>query len=129
MICGNGDRVPFLYRSSSKLTRFFRDIDTDYVHTGETRDYWVAEVLRKIMLEPSANQQTPPDTFLRVIKSLMDKADAIDWDPDRDAALQILNTALNREGSRPSTATMTSATSGTSARTRSRSRARTRTAL
>lgn len=33
LICGNGDQVPFLYRSSSKLTRFFRDIDTDFVHT------------------------------------------------------------------------------------------------
>ncbi|MGO4739944.1 hypothetical protein AB4099_25580 [Bosea sp. 2KB_26] len=98
MICGNGDRVPFVYRSSTKLTRFFRDIDTDYVHTGDTRSFWVTAVLREIMLEPAPNPHTPPETFLRVIRSLMDKVDAVDWDPDRSAALQILNTTLNREG-------------------------------
>lgn len=98
MICGNGDQVPFLYRSSSKLTRFFRDIDTDFVHTGETRGYWVTEVLRKIIQEPSSHSLSPPDTFLRVIKSLMDKADAVSPDNDRSAALQMLNTTLNREG-------------------------------
>lgn len=45
IICGNGEGSPFVYRSSSYLTRFFRDVDPDYVHRGETRDSWVAGVL------------------------------------------------------------------------------------
>jgi hypothetical protein len=98
MICGNGDAVPFVYRSSSYLTRFFRDVDTDYIHRGETRDFWVAGVLDDILRGPHANAQTPPDTFLKVIQSLMDLADTHNDTPERDAALKILNISLNREG-------------------------------
>jgi hypothetical protein len=32
MICGNGEGTPFVYRSSSYITRFFRDADTDFAH-------------------------------------------------------------------------------------------------
>ncbi|MGA2028716.1 MAG: hypothetical protein ABSG87_01395, partial [Verrucomicrobiota bacterium] len=48
MICGNskpGEKGFFVYRSSSVLTRFFRDCDTDYCHDGSTRNYWVAGAL------------------------------------------------------------------------------------
>jgi hypothetical protein len=30
MICGNGEGSPFIYRSSSYITRFFQDADTDW---------------------------------------------------------------------------------------------------
>src|SRR6476620_12652992 len=45
MICGNfkTEESFFHYRSSSYLTEFFRDCDTDYEHDGSTRNYWVAE--------------------------------------------------------------------------------------
>ncbi len=51
MICGNQDTTKglFKYRSSSYLTRFFRDCDTDYYHDGTTRAYWVGERLREIL--------------------------------------------------------------------------------
>jgi hypothetical protein len=48
MICGNSKEDVesfFRYRSSSFLTEFFRDCDTDYEHDGSTRNRWVAEVL------------------------------------------------------------------------------------
>lgn len=100
MICGNfkAEESFFVYRSSSSLTRFFRDCDTDYVHDGSTRNYWVADTLRKILAEPHPNAQTPPPTFSRVIQALTDPADAVNEGSSRPGALALLNTALAREG-------------------------------
>jgi hypothetical protein len=101
MICGNcepGRERLFLYRSSSVITRFFEDCDTDYVHDGSTRNWWVAETLTAILQEPQPNANTPPDTFARVIRTLMDPTEAEDTDPGREKALALLNTALGREG-------------------------------
>ncbi len=100
MICGNfkTEESFFVYRSSSYLTRFFQDCDTEYVHNGSTRNYWVADTLRQILSEPHPNAQTPPATFLRVIQALMDPADALREGSDRPGALALLNSALAREG-------------------------------
>jgi len=98
MICGNGEGTPFVYRSSSYITRFFRDADTDYAHDGSTRAAWVSSVLEQILAEPHADAQTPPPTFCRVIATLMDAGDATDGDTDRIGALSRLNTTLAREG-------------------------------
>jgi hypothetical protein len=77
MICGNStaEESFFRYRSSSYLTEFFQDCDTDFKHDGSTRNRWVAEALRQILAEPHA-ANTPPDTFSRVIRTLMDQGDA-----------------------------------------------------
>jgi hypothetical protein len=50
MICGNfaAETTFFGYRSSSFLTEFFADVDTDYAHDGSTRQYWVADTLEQI---------------------------------------------------------------------------------
>jgi hypothetical protein len=88
----------FVYRGSSKLTRFFRDADTDYAHDGSTRSAWVVDVLKKILEEPHSDVQTPPDTFCRVIRVLMDQGDTCNDGPERPGALRVLNTALAREG-------------------------------
>lgn len=98
MICGNGEGTPFVYRSSSYITRFFRDADTDFAHDGSTRAAWVSGVLEQILLEPHSDAQTPPAMFCRVTATLMDIGDATDGDPDRAAALAKLNTSLAREG-------------------------------
>lgn len=100
MIVGNGDAstTPFPYRSSGVITRFFRDADTDYVHNGTTRAVWVAGVLSGILNEPHPNAQTPPDTFCRVIATLMDPEEAINDQAERPKALGRLNAALKREG-------------------------------
>jgi hypothetical protein len=100
MICGNlkNEENLFRYRSSSYLTEFFRDCDTDYEHDGTTRNYWVADTLRQILAEPHANANTPPETFLRVIRMLMDQGDAENEGPEREGALRLLNAALAREG-------------------------------
>jgi len=98
MICGNGEGTPFVYRSSSYITRFFRDADTNFAHDGSTRAAWVSGVLERILAEPHVDAKTPPATFCRVIATLMDIGDATDGDPDRAAALKKLNTAIAREG-------------------------------
>jgi hypothetical protein len=100
MICGNfkQDESFFRYRSSSYLTEFFQDCDTDYEHDGSTRNYWVAATLKTILNEPQPDATTPPETFLRVIRTLMDQSDASNEGSDRPHALAMLNAALAREG-------------------------------
>jgi hypothetical protein len=99
MICGNPPANRFFeYRSSSYLTRFFQDADTDYTHDGSTRNRWVEEILVKILSEPQTVPNMLPETFLRVVATLMDQADAKDEARDRPGALEMLNTALSREG-------------------------------
>src|SRR3546814_12824096 len=62
MICGNFEAAEtrFLYRSSSALTRFFEDCDTEYTHDGSTRAYWVANVLEEILADPQESPTAPP---------------------------------------------------------------------
>ena len=103
MICGNfkvGESF-FPYRSSSYLTEFFQDCDTEYAHDGSTRRYWVADTLRAILAEPHVNAQTPPETFSRAIRVLMDQGDALNEDAERKGALAMLAAALVREGFEP----------------------------
>ena len=107
MICGNfkTEESFFQYRSSSYLTEFFQDCDTDYAHDGSTRRYWVAETLKAILAEPHANAHTPPESFSRVIRVLMDQGEAVNEGPERPAALAMLTAALAREGFEPFYAT------------------------
>lgn len=100
MICGNfeGDQSHFRYRSSSFLTEFFQDCETDYVHDSSTRWAWVATTLAAILAEPHPNAQTPSATFTRVIARLMDQGEASNDDAQRSSALSLLNAALAREG-------------------------------
>src|SRR3546814_11058867 len=100
MICGNFEAAEtrFLYRSSSALTRFFEDCDTEYTHDGSTRAYWVANVLEEILADPQESPTAPPPALQAVIRTLMDRAEAVDEPPDRPAALAMLNAAPQRVG-------------------------------
>lgn len=100
MICGNfkSEDSVFPYRSSSVITRFFEDCETNYVHDGSTRNYWVAETLARILKEPHFSANIPPNTFALVIRTLMDPADALNEGPEREKALALLNIELAREG-------------------------------
>ena len=103
MICGNAAREDvasnFLYRSSSYLTQFFEDCDMEhFVHDGSTRKWWVAGVLEEILQDPTEESGLPNRGFQTVIRVLMDKADAVEHDSGRTAALTELNASLAREG-------------------------------
>ena len=76
MICGENAAGYFQYLSGPRLTRIFCDADTDFVHDGSTRRFWVADVLQKILDLPLTNAQMPSDALLRVIRVLMDIEDA-----------------------------------------------------
>lgn len=100
LICGNfkEDETLFHYRSSSRLTEFFQDCGSEHTHDGSTRNYWVAEALKKILAEPQPNANAPPESFARVIQALMDQGDALREGSERPGALALLNSALTREG-------------------------------
>ena len=103
MVCGNADRPDglsnFRYRSSSYLTQFFEECDMpEFVHDGSTRKRWVAGVLEKIAQQPVDEPSLPSRGIQTVIALLMDKADAVDHDPERSVALDELNVSLAREG-------------------------------
>jgi hypothetical protein len=107
LVCGNlGSERPsegqessyFPYRSSSRITRFFQELDTDWVHDGTTRHRWVADVLDAMLDEPHDGPTHPPESFCRLIDHLLSPADALNEGPDRPNALRMLNTILNREG-------------------------------
>ncbi len=96
IVCG--DTEYFRYRSSSYITEFFQDCDLDYVHDGSTRWSWVASRLEEVLDLPHSTPSVPPDAFIRIIRSALDKGDAQDGDPDRNKALAALNAVLAREG-------------------------------
>ncbi|WP_084959564.1 hypothetical protein [Thermoactinospora rubra] len=101
MICGNSqgeEECYFEYRSSYYLTQFFEDVGTEYRHDGSTRARWVADVLTEILKEPRPGPNKLPETFVRVIRRLMDPADATNEGPDRAKALEAFNVVLRHEG-------------------------------
>jgi hypothetical protein len=71
MICGNEAFTHFPYRSSSQLTKFFIDIDLDFVHDGSTRHVWVQEVLNKLNDQSNEHENLPNRDLIKVITSLV----------------------------------------------------------
>ena len=72
---GGYDWSHFPYRSSSRLTEFFRNCDLDYVHQGETRKWWVEEVLTELNKAPASTPHLPPGGIIRVLQELLDPLD------------------------------------------------------
>lgn len=93
-----GDNQAFQYRSSTYITRFFGECDLDFVHDGSSRWSWTQARLSELLEEPQPSAHALPDRFVHVLRVLMDKADALNSDPDRRVALEELNKPLNREG-------------------------------
>lgn len=96
IVCGNV--AYFEYRSSSYITEFFEDCELEYVHDGSTRWAWVSDRLAEILAMPHPSASVPPDAFVKVIRRILDKAEAQEDDPDRSKALTSLNSILVREG-------------------------------
>lgn len=55
-------------------------------------------MLEEILAGPQQSAHTPPVTFLTVIRTLMDRSDAVHEGHDRPGALALLNVELAREG-------------------------------
>jgi len=88
----------FPYRSSSFLTRFFRNCDLECVHDGSTRNYWVEQILAELNQGIASVVQLPPDCMIRVIQELMDPIDYERDGLDREKAFVGLNKVLARDG-------------------------------
>ncbi|MDF1674961.1 MAG: hypothetical protein P1U44_04520 [Vicingaceae bacterium] len=71
MICGNEGFSHFPYRSSSQLTKFFIELDLDYVHDGSTRAIWVQSVLGKLNNSDTSNEKSINRDLARVITALV----------------------------------------------------------
>lgn len=71
MICGNEAFNHFPYRSSSQLTKFFIDLDLDFVHNGSTRHLWVQEVLNELNDQSSEHENLPNKDLIKIITSLV----------------------------------------------------------
>lgn len=80
------------------ITEFFEDCDLEFVHDGSTRWAWVSDRLEEVLAMPHPSPSMPPDAFVRVVRRVLDKAEADDDDPDRSKALDALNAVLSREG-------------------------------
>jgi hypothetical protein len=72
MICGNEAFPHFPYRSSAFLTKFFIDLDLDYVHDGTTRAVWVQDTMNELNSKGNSDTKTPSRDICRVIESLID---------------------------------------------------------
>lgn len=88
----------FPYRSSTYITEFFQDLDTDHQHDGSTRHRWVADVLEQMLAEPHDGPTRPPEIFCKLIDQLMSPSERQNEGPDRSRALAQLNEVLRREG-------------------------------
>lgn len=71
MICGDNFFTFFPYRSSPYLTKFFVELDLDYIHDGSTRRVWVREVLEKLNKKPSVVPSMPSPEITKVLESLL----------------------------------------------------------
>lgn len=87
----------FPYRTSSALTEFFRNCDTDHVHQGGSRIPWTEEVLTTLNTGSVSRPDLPADLIVRVIQELMDPLELRRSNVDATKALEVLNETLSRE--------------------------------
>jgi hypothetical protein len=99
MICGNEAFPHFPYRSSSNLTKFFIDLDLDYVHDGSTRHVWVQDVLNELNDKETEESKVLARDISRVVESLVDPDYFLFNDSlDHKKAIADVNKALKSSG-------------------------------
>lgn len=95
MICGDEPFQSFPYRSSSYLTRFFVDLDLDYMHDGSTRRVWVNEVLKELNNRKEMQENMPSLEIKKVIEYLLHPDHFLfNQDVDRNQALKAVEACL-----------------------------------
>jgi hypothetical protein len=95
MICGDDPFRSFPYRSSSYLTRFFVDLDLDYIHDGSTRRVWVNDVLKELNERKALQGNMPSAEMKKVIEYLLHPDHFLFNDKvDREKSIQAVETCL-----------------------------------
>lgn len=99
MICGDDPFAFFPYRSSSKLTRFFVELDLDYVHDGSTRIHWVNDALKDLNAKRAPQESMPSPEITLVIEYVI-HPDHFLFDPkvDHDKAVSAMIESLQSSG-------------------------------
>jgi len=99
MICGDQEYSGiFPYRSSSDLTDFFRRINLRHIHSGQTRRYWVRDVLEQLNIgENASNNQLPSVEIIHVIEQLLDSLE-FKQNTDREKAIILMKEMVKPEG-------------------------------
>lgn len=92
-----GDNEAFPYRSSSRMTEFFRRCGFEFVHHGETRRIWAKERLQELNLAGNSAADLPSDSILRVIIELFDVDEFDRCKKSREGALEVLNKVLSKQ--------------------------------
>lgn len=95
MICGDDPFKFFPYRSSSYLTRFFVDLDFDYVHDGSTRRHWVNDVLKELNAKQQLSPEMPSREIVTIIENLLHPDHFLfDENVDRDKSIEAVVACL-----------------------------------
>lgn len=95
MICGDDPFRSFPYRSSSFLTRFFVDLDLDYVHDGTTRRVWVNDVLKELNERKAIQENMPSAEMKKVIEYLLHPDHFLfNENVDREKSIQAVEACL-----------------------------------
>ncbi|MDV2098195.1 hypothetical protein [Serratia marcescens] len=99
MICGDDPFNFFPYRSSSNLTRFFRDLDLEYVHDGSTRRHWVNDTLKDINQRKPISDDLPPKEMVMIIEYLLHPDHFLSNEKyDREKAIESVEKCLKNHG-------------------------------
>lgn len=97
MVCG--DAPHFIYRSSSKLTEFFKNLGHDFAHDGTTRRYWVRDRLEDLNNRPEKATHLPSQEIVDVINILADPRQYLfSTELGQETAIRDLNSLLALEG-------------------------------
>ena len=95
MICGDDPFTFFPYRSSSYLTRFFVDLDFDYVHDGSTRRHWVNDALKELNAKQELSPAMPSKEIVKVIENLLHPDHFLfDEKVDREKSIEAVSACL-----------------------------------
>src|SRR5262249_48167056 len=70
-----GDARHFPYRSSGRITKFFKRCGFSFVHDGSTRAWWAQERLAELNLGSVQSADLPSDDLCRVITEMFDPDD------------------------------------------------------
>jgi hypothetical protein len=99
MICGDEEyKGIFPYRSSSRLTDFFRRINLSHIHKGETRRYWVRDVLDLLNTgENATNNSFPSKEIIKVIEQILDPLEFHQF-TNHDEAIILMKKLIGPEG-------------------------------
>jgi len=99
MVCGDQEyKNIFPYRTSSGLTDFFRRVNLSYIHRGESRRWWVRDILDQLNgKENTHDKRLPSKEMVKIIEQLVDPIEFLRTGR-RDDSILLISKLLENEG-------------------------------